>query len=126
MYIKRVKLNKVRCFEKLEIDFDRLGSSVLFVGDNGDGKSTILKSIAMGLCDESSAAALFRELPGEFVRRKHGMEEAITGDIATIEIDLAGDDGWTYRIFTVITSEDADDGDGRGLDGISETVSESS
>ena len=57
MYIKRVKLTNIRCFEKLEIDFDRPGSSVLLLGDNGDGKSTILKSIAIGLCDEGSAAA---------------------------------------------------------------------
>lgn len=104
MYIKRVMLNNVRCFEELEIDFDQPGSSVLFLGDNGDGKSTILKSIAMGLCDESSAAALFRELPGEFVRRKHGRKEAKTGEEAKIEIDLAGDGGWTYRIVTVIKS----------------------
>jgi len=104
MYIKRIHLKNVRCFENIEIDFDRPGSSVLFLGDNGDGKSTILKSIAMGLCDESSAAALFRELPGEFVRRKHGRKEAKTGDTATIEIDLSGDEGWTYRIVTVIRS----------------------
>ena len=42
----------------------------------------------MGLCDESSAAALFRELPGEFVRRQPGQEEARVGDVAKIEINL--------------------------------------
>ena len=67
MYIKRLYLKNVRCFEKLEINFDQPGSSILLLGDNGDGKSTILKSLAMGLCDDSSAAALFRELQGEFV-----------------------------------------------------------
>ena len=104
MYIKRIKLTNIRCFEKLEIDFDELGSSVLFLGDNGDGKSTILKSIAMGLCDESSAAALFRELPGEFVRRQPGEEKVKIGGSGTIEIDLAGEDDWTYRITTRIVS----------------------
>ncbi len=51
------------------------------VGDNGDGKTTLLRSIAMGLCDESSAAGLLRELDGKFVR---------TGeDDATVWIELS-------------------------------------
>lgn len=58
----------------------------------------------MGLCDESSAAALFRELPGEFVRRQPGEEEVEPGAFGTIEIDLTGDDSLTYRISTKITS----------------------
>jgi len=106
MYITKVELENVRCFEKFEIDFEQRGSSVLFLGDNGDGKSTVLKSIAMGLCDESSAAALFRELPGDFVRRTPGQKESKTKDFATIKIDLAGDDGRTYQIITTITSLD--------------------
>lgn len=53
----------------------------MIVGDNGDGKSTLLRSIAMGLCDESSASALHRELSGDFVR--HGKKTGI------IEIWLA-------------------------------------
>lgn len=104
MYITKLKLKNIRCFDKFEINFDKPGSSILILGDNGDGKSTILKCIAMGLCDESSAAALFRELPGEFVRRKPGEKEVETGRSGTIEIDLAGKDDWTYRITTRIVS----------------------
>ena len=104
MYIKKLKLKNIRCFDKLEIDFEKSESSILILGDNGDGKSTILKCLAMGLCDESSAAALFRELPGEFVRRQPGEEKAKIGDSGTIEIDLTGDDNWTYRITTRIIS----------------------
>ncbi len=104
MYIKRLRLKNIRCFDELEIDFEKPGSSILILGDNGDGKSTILKCLAMGLCDESSASALFRELPGEFVRRKPGEETVKKGSSATIEIDLAGKDGWTYRITTRIVS----------------------
>ena len=104
MYITKIKLENVRCFDKLEIKFDKPGSSVLILGDNGDGKSTLLKCLAMGLCDESSAAALFRELPGEFVRRQPKRKEASVGDVATIEIDLIGNDDYTYRIVTKIKS----------------------
>lgn len=106
MYISRIKLKNVRCFETLEINFDKSGSSALILGDNGDGKSTVLKCLAMGLCDESSAAALFRELPGEFVRRKPGEKVAKTGSFATIKINLTGDGGWTYQIITRIISLD--------------------
>ncbi len=104
MYITRLKLENIRCFEELEIDFEKLGSSILILGDNGDGKSTILKCLAMGLCDESSAAALFRELPGEFVRRQPEEEEVKFGAFGTIEIDLTDNDSLTYRIVTKIIS----------------------
>lgn len=81
MYISKVVIKNVRCFKEFELDFASLGESVLIAGDNGDGKTTLIRSIAMGLCDESSAAALFRELPGEFVRKRQD-------ENATIEVHL--------------------------------------
>jgi energy-coupling factor transporter ATP-binding protein EcfA2 len=78
------------------MDFDRGGTSALVVGDNGDGKSTLLRSIGMGLCDESSAAALLRDLPGDFVR--HGQKKA------TIKIWITRNNHATYLIETTITS----------------------
>jgi len=104
MYIKRLYLKNVRCFEKLEINFDQPGSSILLLGDNGDGKSTILKSLAMGLCDDSSAAALFRELQGEFVRRQPDQETVPTGKYGFIETDLIDKGICKYRIETTIVS----------------------
>ncbi len=104
MYIKRLYLKNIRCFDKFEIIFKQPGSSILLLGDNGDGKSTILKSLAMGLCDESSTAALFRELPGEFVRRTKRQGEVPTGESGFVEIDLVGRSGVTYQIKTTITS----------------------
>ena len=96
MYVTRLRLENIRCFEQLTITFDPPESSILVIGDNGDGKSTILRSLAMGLCDESSAAALFRELPGEFVRRGSGKHSGV------IEVDLADGDSSHYRIVTKI------------------------
>ena len=104
MYIKRLYLGNIRCFDKFEINFNKLGSPILLLGDNGDGKSTILRSLAMGLCDESSAAALFREMPGEFVRREKGKDEVPTGKFGVIKVDLGSKGGYTYRIETTITS----------------------
>ena len=101
MKISRVKIFNIRSFEDFELNFD--GENVLFLGDNGEGKSTLLRSIAMGLCDESSAAALFRELPGEYVRRQPNVETKI-GETGYIEIDLSAGGGYTYRIVTRVVS----------------------
>lgn len=94
MYITHVHLKDVRCFDELTIDFEKIGSSILIAGDNAEGKSTVLRSIAMGLCDESSAAALLRELPGDFVRR--GSKKA------TIDIHLRFKPKENYKIKTEI------------------------
>lgn len=104
MYIKRLYLKNIRCFREITIDFEGHASSILILGENGDGKSTILKSLAMGLCDESSSAALFRELPGETVRREKEQEEVPTGEKGFIVIDLVSHNGNKYQIKTKITS----------------------
>ncbi|HEV2046322.1 MAG TPA: AAA family ATPase [Chthoniobacterales bacterium] len=93
LYITRLELRNIRRFTQLVIEFREARSCSVLVGDNGDGKSTVLRSLAMGLCDQGSAAALLRELPGEFVR--HDSE----GD-SFVQVDLAGAGGWQYRINT--------------------------
>ena len=75
MKVTRLHLQNIRCFEELTLDLN--GESALLVGDNGDGKSTVLRSLAMGLCDEASANGLLRDLDGKFVREgnQHGLIE---------------------------------------------------
>jgi hypothetical protein len=41
----------------------------VIIGDNGNGKSTILRAIALGMCDVKTANALLLALPGELIRR---------------------------------------------------------
>lgn len=43
MYIRRIALNNIRCFENIEIEFSK--NITILVGANNSGKSTILKSI---------------------------------------------------------------------------------
>jgi len=38
MYIRKVTLTDIRCFDEFVIDFEKPGSSILLLGDNGDGK----------------------------------------------------------------------------------------
>ncbi|MGA2296078.1 MAG: AAA family ATPase [FCB group bacterium] len=73
MYISKIELENIRCFKHLTIDLKKDRDIILWttiLGDNAVGKSTILKCIAMGLCDEASAAALMKETTGEFLRKK--------------------------------------------------------
>ena len=99
LHIERLVLKDIRCFENLDIQFDKPRQSIVIVGDNGDGKSTVLRSIAMGICDQSSASALFRELHGEYVR-----EGCRRG---RIKVELASREGDRFRIVTEIRSLDA-------------------
>ena len=69
MYITSLYLKDIKCFKELTYEFeDDKGASLVIAGDNGDGKSTILRSIAISLCDQWSAAGLLRELSGKFIR----------------------------------------------------------
>jgi len=97
MYLKKITLKNIRCFKKFEMTFDKKGESALILGDNGDGKSTLLKSLAIGLCDESSAAGLHRELPGELVQKFSKEKEG------RIIIELENEKQ-KYKIETIIKS----------------------
>lgn len=97
MYIKRVYLKNTRCFDELNIEFDLSGDAPPFtvvVGDNAAGKTTLLRAIAIGLCDEAGAAALIMESDVGFVR--------LGETNACIAIDLITDSGDTCSIKTTI------------------------
>ena len=99
MYIKQVELTNIRCFKHLKIDLssgNRVKKWLMILGDNGVGKTTLLRCIAIGLCDEASAAALLRDTSGEMIRQKE--------DDATIRIKLGNKDK-TYTITTRITKK---------------------
>lgn len=107
MYITKIRLKDVRCFEDAVIDLSdcKPGTSILIAGNNGIGKSAILRAIAMGLCDRDSAASLLRELEGDFIRNqavesdptKHGEKHA------TIKIDLVDERHMPWKIATTVS-----------------------
>ena len=101
MKILKLRLENIKCFKDIEIPFESVDGSArnwsLLVGDNGQGKTTILRSLAMGLCDDDWAAALRSELHGEFLRR--GTRKG------SIEVCLADSDGRKYTVRTRIKRE---------------------
>ena len=101
MKILKLRLENIKCFEEIEIPFESVDGSArnwsLFVGDNGQGKTTILRSLAMGLCDDGWAAALRSELHGEFL--KWGERKG------SIEVCLRDSNGEKYTVRTRIKLE---------------------
>jgi predicted ATP-binding protein involved in virulence len=62
MKITKIALQNIRCFKDLEINLtnkDGAKKWLVILGDNGVGKTTLLRSIVLGLCEESSAAGLY-------------------------------------------------------------------
>ena len=100
MKISKLRLENIRCFKDIEISFEDKKGDVknwsFIVGDNGQGKTTILRSLAAGLCDKEGASALLAELYG-FLRRskKRG----------SIEICLKDDDDKKYTLKTQIEGD---------------------
>ena len=109
LYLSGVQLKNVRCFAALDLtlsdpDADPHGWN-LILGDNATGKSTLLRSIAMGLCDEASAAGLLKESDEGYIRRGETK--------ATIVISLHDPDapGKKFRIRTEVCRQEK----GRGI-----------
>lgn len=92
VYISKINLKSVRCFDDETIELGDSHSSLLIAGNNAAGKSSILRSIAMGLCDEASAGGLLRELLGNFIRTDK--------EDAAIKIEFAKQDGNKWAIET--------------------------
>ncbi len=101
-YISRIQLTNIKCFPgKVEIELTPPSqdkpSWTLLLGDNGTGKTSFLRCIALCLCDETRAAGLLTELSGNIIR--NGCENAeikleLTSEIASCP---------TYTITTEIS-----------------------
>lgn len=100
MYISKIEIENIRCFkEKIQLSFDLNGDKppwTVIVGDNATGKSCLLRCIAIGLCDESSASGLLKEFEEGYIHR-----EADKGSIVIYLRDTNQPDE-EYTIFTTI------------------------
>ncbi len=103
-YISKIELMNIRCFEAFSLDLKTLDDTVLWtmiLGDNATGKTTLLRSIALGLCDEGDATALVKKVPGGFIRKgeKRALIRIILEQVESNRI---------YEIDTEITKESLD------------------
>ena len=72
-YIRRIELENICGFHKLELDFGDDGESprmqTVVIGRNGTGKTTLLRAIAVGLAPRKDIAPLLSELNGPWLTR---------------------------------------------------------
>ena len=102
MYISRIRLTNIRCIDDLEINLRSratTNSALLLLGNNAVGKSTILKSIALGLCDRGGASGLLTDMYGSLI--KHGEQRG------TIQLDL-NSGRKKYKLVTTIEKSPTD------------------
>ena len=95
-FISKIKLKNIKCFsEEVQISFFPVtldaASWTLILGNNGLGKTCLLRCIALCLCDHTRAAGLLTELSGNFIRNGYSESE--------IQLTITDDD----REFTVTT-----------------------
>lgn len=70
MYVNQIEIINIRSIEELQIGFDegRQAGWHVLIGDNGSGKSSIIKSLALGLIGPNEMKSL-RLNPGDWLRR---------------------------------------------------------
>ncbi len=70
MYISRIRLENIRGFRELEIDLsgkDGPRRRTVIIGKNGTCKTSVLRAIALGLCDLTDANSLISEPIGVLI-----------------------------------------------------------
>ena len=87
MHITSIKLTNIRAFKHLTIPHEgtTMPQQTTIIGGNSTCKTSILRSVALGLCSETHAAGLLSELPGSLV--------GPFGDKAEIEVVLSSEKG---------------------------------
>ncbi|MCJ7572201.1 MAG: AAA family ATPase [Candidatus Thermoplasmatota archaeon] len=73
MYVSKITMKNIRCFDDVTLNFFTKDSPCLgcvLLGDNGFGKTTVLRSIALSLCGQKSVSGLLDELYGEWIKNE--------------------------------------------------------
>ncbi len=96
--IETVSFHNVQGFDNFTLKFvdekDRSAALILVLGDNSTGKSSFLRCLAIGICDETGASALLEDLQSNLTRRGERT--------ARIEIRLAHSGKGTFKIVTEV------------------------
>jgi predicted ATPase len=84
MYIKRLHIQNVKSITDFQVEFENPAGWHVLIGDNGAGKSTIIKCIALAMMDSADARGIVDEDFSLWVR--HGQKEG------TVDVDYLIDD----------------------------------
>ena len=98
-HLTSIELKNIRCFGNISFSLTKEGKPISWttiIGNNATGKTTLLRAIALGLCNESDTISLMRKIPGSFIRK--GEKEGTI--IVTLQEEKSKN---TYRIVTALT-----------------------
>jgi predicted ATPase len=70
MYIKCIEIKNIRNINRLELDFSKPAGWHVLIGDNGAGKSSILRAISLAIIGPNEATALRQNL-ATYVSKDH-------------------------------------------------------
>jgi predicted ATPase len=102
VYLKKIHLQNIKCFEDLILRFphrqNRYGGWNVILGENGRGKSTLLRSIALGVLNPMVAFFALEQHEGEFARQGEAQAK-VTADLVlhTVELQQTGETEADYR-----------------------------
>jgi small GTP-binding protein len=100
LIISKVHLENIRAFSNLTLDLSQNGGMFnLLLGENGLGKSTILKSVVIGLSNQSEATSLMAKVQGGLLKA-----ETTSGKIIITLHDIETNS--FYELSTIITIDD--------------------
>ncbi len=108
MYIGKVRLRNIRGFEALDFDLQRTDSSfagwTVFTGDNGSGKSALLRAMALALAGRDTARSLQPSLQGWIRHGAQPYEGSIQLEIVPRDEDdtLVGSGRWPESTFLAL------------------------
>ncbi|WP_422086371.1 AAA family ATPase [Variovorax sp.] len=106
LYLSKLKFQNIRGFKDFELSFDgprKHRQWTIFIGDNGHGKTTILRAIALGLGDERTTSELLGQLPGDFIRiNKRGLR----APQGRIELTLKDSETKGLTVITTVLTKD--------------------
>ncbi len=78
-YISHFRLTNIRGFKEFELNLmgenDEIRKRTLIIGKNGTGKTTLLRCIAIGLCNKEDGNALLAEDIGNLINEEEDKEQ---------------------------------------------------
>jgi len=95
--LTRVSLEKVQGFQKLDLNLSHHGqpvNTVIMLGDNSAGKTSILRAISLGIADIRDTTIFLEFYRGNFIRQEASK--------ATITVELKGENGTRLKIETIV------------------------
>jgi predicted ATP-binding protein involved in virulence len=114
VYLKKIRLQSIKCFEDVTLAFPHHDGNYagwnVILGENGRGKSTILRSIALGALHPLLAFHALQQHEGQFIRRGTGEQATVTADLVfnPLELQQTNGTGANYQRRLTFSSREGD------------------